>query len=268
MELFTCTTVRTLFKCLCLVTTIFMVGYWFYKFGIKDEDLCLVDYVALEKTKNNELPVVSICIKNPVLDEKLKQIHENINSSMYIAYLLGEIYDERFADIDYNNVTFNLSDYVRHSYTRLRSGRTIYTNTTSNIHKFYISYNGFYLKSFIKCFGMKIKDKYYRDLKVVRYNFTQHLFLDGSMRSSYPLVLFMHHPNYFLLSGQPKWFFVDRPRNKTYRSEIIVRGAEILERRNKAKEKCMIDGKYYDDLVLRRHIEDHECRAPYDMYIV
>ena len=37
-----------------------MIGYWCYKFGIEDEDLCLVDYVAVEETKTNELPGLTL----------------------------------------------------------------------------------------------------------------------------------------------------------------------------------------------------------------
>ena len=49
-----------------------MTSYWFYKFIIEDEDLCLVDYIAVEKAEEFLLPTVSMCFRNPFLDTKLE----------------------------------------------------------------------------------------------------------------------------------------------------------------------------------------------------
>lgn len=263
MQLPTWNNIRTLFKALCLVTTIYMLIFWCYKFVIEDEDLCLVDYTTVEQTEDNELPVVSMCIKNPFLDINLLQINPNINSSLYLRYLKGEIVDQRLADIDYSNVTIDLSNYAFKSYTRFRNGTRKWN--ASNIHNIHVTFNGFFVNSFYKCFGLKIEDQYYRDVKVVNYRLKQHELLDGSRRSSHKLGLFIHYPNQFLLSKEPAWFSVNKPSNISNRHTITIRGAEILVRRNKAKRKCMLDGKYYDDLLLKKHIEDQTCRAPYHM---
>ena len=84
-----------------------MIGYWLYKFD-KDEDVCLVDYQQLEQVEDIELPVVSMCFTNPFLDEKLKEISPSLNSSDYLKYLQGDLYDESFKDIDFDHVTLNL----------------------------------------------------------------------------------------------------------------------------------------------------------------
>ena len=123
MHVFTCGTIHTLFKFSCLGTTIFMVAYWFYIFGIKDESLCLVDYKKVEETEENELPVVSFCFRSPFLDEKLREINPNISSDLYERYLRGGVFDERLSKIMYDNVTFNLENYLGKSETTWRDGR-------------------------------------------------------------------------------------------------------------------------------------------------
>ena len=89
-----------------------MVLYWCYIFGIEDESLCLVDYKQVEKTEDNELPVVSVCFMRPFLDEKLREINPNISSVLYERYLRGRVLDEGLSKIVYGNVTFNLEDYL------------------------------------------------------------------------------------------------------------------------------------------------------------
>ena len=74
MKLFTCDTILTLFRFTCLGATILMIGFWWYVYDIEDESLCLVDYKAVDYTEDNELPVVSVCFRNPFLGEKLREI--------------------------------------------------------------------------------------------------------------------------------------------------------------------------------------------------
>ena len=94
MHTINCSTVKSLFKLSCLVALVSMTIYWFYKFIIEDEDLCLVDYKAVEKVDELPLPMVSMCFRNPFLDEKLKEISPDINGTTYLNYLKGDIFDE------------------------------------------------------------------------------------------------------------------------------------------------------------------------------
>ena len=146
----------TIFKLSCLVTTIFMIGYWVYKFGIKDEDVSLVDYKLVVKTKHNELPMISLCIQNPFLIDELKKINPRVNESIYSAYLKGEFVDNQLTSIDYDNVTINVFDYVSSSYILWRNGSSS-MNDTKAFSK-HVTFAGFYNSSSLKCFGMKIRN--------------------------------------------------------------------------------------------------------------
>ena len=98
------------FVVLCSTVLVFMVGYWFYKFQIEDKDVAVVDYLALEEAENVEFPVLTICFRNPWIEERLKEYDSDINGS-YLTYLRGIDLVNKNANIDYDIVTLKMSDY-------------------------------------------------------------------------------------------------------------------------------------------------------------
>ena len=80
-----------------------MVGYWCYKYEIEDRDIGVVDYAQLEDSKDIKFPAVSLCLKDPFHDEKLRDIDSNITRYTFRRYLEGEIYDDMREQIDYAN---------------------------------------------------------------------------------------------------------------------------------------------------------------------
>ena len=139
----------TLFKGTCFVTTIYTIGYWFDAYAIKDEDLAVIDYELVEKTQENELPVVSLCFYAPFSDAKLKGINSNISRGLYHDYLGGEIFDEIFAHIDYNNISYNLSEDFLYGKVVWRNGSgsniLIHNSRTDALIKrsIKVTFNGF-----------------------------------------------------------------------------------------------------------------------------
>ena len=81
-----------------------MVSFWMYKYTLVDRSIGVVDYEVVEKM-DDELPQLSLCFMNPFLREKLQDVDPDINSAIYLKYLLGEYYDDKLATIDYDNVT-------------------------------------------------------------------------------------------------------------------------------------------------------------------
>ena len=255
---------RALFQFVCFGVTSFMIGYWCFIFGIKDEDLSLVDYQIIEKSRINDLPVISMCIMNPFLIERLRETNPSISHSLYSKYLKGNFWDDQLASVNYNNVTIDISDYLIQSNIHFRNG-SLRTNI-SNAYSIDVTFNGFINGAFFKCFGMKNEDEYYRDIQSIHFFFKRHPIFDGSMRSFHWIAFLIHYPRGLILSNRFKWFIKDVKNNtRTLRYKIFIYDEEILQRRNKPKAPCVEDGTYYDDLVLKRHIEEHECRAPYQM---
>ena len=118
-------TLRLVFTVLCMVVFSFMMGYWFYKYGVEDRDIGVVDYIRLEELDEDfKVPIASICLRNPFLDQKLNDINENINSTTYLKYLEGDLFEEHYNGIDYDNVTTDLNDYFLVTRVLLRNEST------------------------------------------------------------------------------------------------------------------------------------------------
>ena len=96
-----------------------MVGYWFYKFNVEDRDIGVVDYELLVEIPDTAVPVPILCFSNPFLPQKLSQI------SKYIEYMKGDFFDNEMANIAYENVTFNLHEYLMYGEIKWRNGSVI-----------------------------------------------------------------------------------------------------------------------------------------------
>ena len=233
---------------------------------IEDKDLCLVDYKKVERGDEFLLPMVSICVENPFLDNKLKEISPEMNSSVYLRYLQGEVFDDKFGAIDYNNVTMSLSDYYVGGCVYWKNGSNFCHSSQTDILKhLYVTFSGFRNTAFYKCFGIEINDKYKSNIKYSIQHYKQGEFLDGSRRSSgNSIFVFFHHPNQFIFSNENfKAFYNDRTSGTDYLWVFELKGIEVLKTRNKRIGSCVEEFKDFDELVLKRHVEANGCRAPY-----
>ena len=109
------------FNLVCWISTITLVSYWIYVYTL-DEDLCIVDYRKYFEDKSDEFPVLSICLKNHISEEKLKLQNPEITIQRYIDFLNGEVFDEELAKINYEHVTIDVSKYVNGSKVIFRNG--------------------------------------------------------------------------------------------------------------------------------------------------
>ena len=97
------------FRLLCTIAFAFMVGYWLYYYEIEDRDIGLVDYTQLKDAKEIEFPAISLCINDPFIDETLKAMDPQIESTYsYYQFLAGEIYNDTYERIEYANATIDL----------------------------------------------------------------------------------------------------------------------------------------------------------------
>ena len=204
MHVITWSAVRLLFKIWCFTTLAVITSYWFYKFVIEDEDLCLVDYKTVEKAGKFPFPTVSMCFENPFVAKKLKEASPGINTTTYLQFLRGEIFDSKFNDIDYDRVTLNPSEYYLYSIIWWRNGTYSTTTSKTNVVKQrYVTYNGFWFYHFIKCFGMEMSDKYKKEVIQIQSVYKQNEFMGGFSRySGNAFWVFFHSPQQFLLTNE------------------------------------------------------------------
>ena len=122
--------IKSYFTIICFIAVSFMIGYWFYKYGIEDRDVGVVDYVQIEDAMDIPIPVVSLCFEDIIVDGRLN----DVNKTDYIEYLKGNSFERGYEKIDYKNVTLNLNDYLMYTELIWRNG-TIRNNSILFQHK-------------------------------------------------------------------------------------------------------------------------------------
>ena len=155
MILFERKVIKILFTIICSTVVAGMVGYWYYKYEIEDRDIGVVDYLTLEEATDVEFPVLTICLINPFVEQKLRESKFNISSNLYLDYLKGNIFNKSYELIDYNDVTLNMSDYF------LFATETWLNNSDANLNSslpirhelIFSGFNGF--GQLMKCFSLQ-----------------------------------------------------------------------------------------------------------------
>ena len=260
---------KTLFKGACLLAAILMGFYWIFEFVVTDEDLSLVDYKKFHQTEVR-LPEVSLCIENPFMEDKLYEINSTITVSKYLEFLKGNIYEESMRDIDYDNVTVDLSDHLLHSTVGWNNGSFLtYTLKNDTVNKgTYTTYNGFLHNKFVKCFASKLNNDYKGSFNWFEILYEQNPFLNGFTGSEgRGLIVVLHYPKQFLVSTNNVKFF-SKSRDKSsadvsFIMSLFLKDMEILHRRNKRVQPCLLESNAYDEVIYERHFESIGCRATY-----
>ena len=107
-------TLDLMFKVVCTLATVCMIGFWIIKF-LKNEDVSVIEKKEIKHFEELIYPEISLCIFNPFLDNKLKAIHINLSAHNYKKYLFGKwttSFDEIYKRVDFNNVTLDIFDYL------------------------------------------------------------------------------------------------------------------------------------------------------------
>ena len=257
-------TLTYLFRILCLVFTILMVSYWCYTYD-QDDDLVTVDYKAFDNSKATVLPTVSICVDNPFPDKKLEQIDKNLNSSTYRQFLTGRVYGEMLADVDYENVTIQHSDYTEGDAQLImfKTGNSSNYNKTflTYLKEPYVSYDGFLYSEFVKCFAYELQDSKKDLVKAIFLPFNQKLF-SGSDRNTF--YIYLHYPGQFLIApDMTRLSWSDLRTDRKTALRLGINFVEVLQRRNKRRAPCIDNAHEFDNMIKNVLIEEIGCRPPY-----
>ena len=259
-------TFKVAFKVVCLFVTAGMIVYWIAKY-LKDEDISVVEYKLVENMTTAFRPEFTICFESPFIEDNLKDMHSNISSQKYLKYLSGDIPgDATYKNIDYENVTIQLFKHLL--YVEFRgdfSGGQKFKNCT-NIYKcpFIIlknNLNAFFESSiFNKCFGIKPVESYQSNIFGISMVFSRELrpivekVGNVYMGFNFPQQLLQDY-----MGGQ----YWTNLNTTGYAEWFKITSVELLKRRNKHSQPCFTEWKDFDDLILKQHIKDLGCRAPY-----
>ena len=96
---------------LCTSATICFICFYLYKYSLND-DVSQVTFQEFHKEKDNLYPSLTICTSYIFFDESFKSYGEGINLSTYTDFLIGDYWDDKLVNVDYDNVSLNFLDYL------------------------------------------------------------------------------------------------------------------------------------------------------------
>ena len=262
------------------------------------EDTTTVSYQPFNEGKRDLYPSIGLCFSNVLIDEKLKQygIIDPNNSNwtarslkhLYSYFLGGYYWHEDLLQIDYNDVSKNISDYIvsYDIFTTKLEHKSIYratedttnsssTDCKSNTCSSIPNYKEF---SFLatKCFSLGIP--FIKDQTIFEANleFKKSIFNNGE-RPAHGNDRFVddyftfvpHYPNQFgrhFLLGQRNWPVRNKNISESYTTQVNIRSVEIVQRRNKYQRPCNENLEDYDENIIHWITNKIGCQPPYWNY--
>ena len=246
-----CEVVQFIFKLCCFIIVVCMVSVWFKKY-LKDEDLCLVDYINFENSAEIAHPELSFCFMNPFINHKLEEF--DVHFYEYQNHLKADPFVENLTKIDFTNVTFNLEEYYISTGVSYENGEQN-NSIDAEIHQ---TFTGFFYDQFLKCFSVDTKTVNMPGVKYITHAFKLEFF--DHLKQT---MMLFHGRDQFLLSESGKFVVTDENTTNGISIILLISKVEILNRRNKRSSPCLTDWKNWDDLALSKHTSDIGCSAPY-----
>ena len=261
-----CSRWANFFRLTCWLATLIAISYWIHVYYLNN-DVCIIDYKNYYDTSSDEFPVLSICLRNSFSISKIQKKNPDFNETLYLQFLQGHYFSSRLMEIDYNDIRLNLSDYIKSYDFEWKNGSwSLHEFTKEPITTLTPSFAGFStipgVPTFYNCYAMK-----YPHLKINRFSIKlPNSIFPVSIRSrNFDLFTLLHYPNQLFMSYKTiKYTFPTKTTaNSSYVMRFVVRGAEVLQRRNKETRPCNEDSNNYDTNVIQEHMENVGCRPPY-----
>ena len=269
MRLLSWETLYLIFKAICVLTTTCLVGYWILKF-MKNEDVSVIEYKTLGAMEDTVLPEFSICIYGPILDLKLKAIGGNITLGDYGKYLGGLKNASDYRHIDFKSVTLDLFEFLDTVTIGLKGNLWKQCKDRHNCPYVRLRNNfiGTWFSSFYKCFGVEVKNEYAEHVKHVAVEFKPSLGnelsqIKATTFSTSPTFVTFNYPQQLLKFSEAIQYIWSNSVSAPSMNEFLITSIEVLIRRNKHNDPCLVDWKHFDKLVLHKHLKKVGCSAPY-----
>ena len=267
MTLFSREKVKSSFRNCCSIAVAFMIGYWVYKYKVEDRDIGVVDSLLLNDAMDVDIPVASLCFKDPFIDEKLTEASQDIWSKIsrddYLEYLKGNIFEDKYEPVNYKNVSLDLRNYFLSVEEQWQNSSSMEKSSLKVEHKEVFS--GFHYGSFIKCFVLQYDVDTNRHIKAVKLYYDLQKLVDDWRDFGYGSVigkffLKVHYPGQFFLGDDPLTAsFYDTSSSLV----VWIKDLEILQRRNTNKKKCSEHTNSYDAMIMEKYLSSVECKVPY-----
>ena len=259
----------------------------------KDEDNSQVEYKRFHSNNQSIYPSLSLCFKRPFLKEKLEGYSDENGSPVKVEdfsrFIYGKYWNDKFVDIDYDNVTIDLWDHLKNITIQLANtfqkiqwtvqaqneliqipSQTIQNYEQIDLDEIFptdsVSPPSIYIsnrgseeyRSKGKCWNFDIPMIVNKPIHTFDVLINGSIFPDGVQPSKMEFSTWLSYPHQFLrsLSSQTLW------ESKIDRSEYYVKNIEvgflqILKRRDKPSKRC-ISG-WHDETIWNLTISKIGC---------
>ena len=245
------------FHFICWSAVISIISYWIYIYTL-NEDLCLVDYKNYFESKSDEPPALSICLKNPIAEEKMKMVAPQVEADTYLRFLNGDYFNVTLLDIEYQQVIYDFSEHTPEIYLSWTNGTNGYAR--SDLGEFKTANAFMFYNRFYQCYELQSPKVPGLNGFGVRINST--VFPDRTKPQNYEMYTLLHYPNHFLTSNGNMRHSLTRESNDKYVMRYSIDGVEVIRRRNKRSRPCY-DWSNLDARIIESHINKVGCRASY-----
>ena len=260
------------FKCTCGIAAFFMVGFWVLKF-YKNEDVSSIEYISYDTLNNMIYPELSFCTQMPFTYQSvLSTSNGSVSADQYNSYLKGgaEIIDAH-KRISYQNVTLNVEKYVQLIAIYFRNEpmtKNLSCTSVEDCHyvQFTNNFNGFSKGFTMKCFGFKVRHDILNNVEALYVNFQPSLNDEiYKVRKNMlgQMYLSLNYPGQILRNTGPWKPIWNTPNDTRGMLAVSVSAVELLRRRNKNNDPCLIGGALFDHMILKEHHDTVGCSPPY-----
>ena len=267
------------FHLICTSATIFFVSFCLYKYSL-NKDLSQVTFQEFHKTKENIYPSMTLCFANIFYEENLKEYGiQSIDD--YTNYLNGEFWSDSMVDVDYDNVTINISDYLLgfaswtpdwtyiHGdeyfiYDHRKYINAIKDGSTSTYNwkpKFYTSYTG----NSQKCMTVDIPFTQGKKIWTFGAVFDSTIFPNSTRPSYYEFGIKMHYPGQLLRHQMQKyvWKSLENKTSAYVTMRFKVQKLEVIRNRETSNKPCNKNWKEDDKTMLLQKISRIGCKPSF-----
>ena len=265
------------FRFFCTSTTIVLTGICFHKF-MKNDDLAQINFPTYHQKEHAIYPTLTLCFMGPniFVEDKLYAYKKGYNSTSYASFLSGEYWMKDMMDIDFDNVTLDIEEYLEAISITSSENQTIYKHCSSNFQLILQELMGYkcleksnatkpFLISFknhqTKCFSISIPFDQYNKVQNLRLFLKSSIFpqqLHEDFKFDKNFGVFVHYPQQFFRSPIHKLY--QKVQNDSNLSVLNFKlfNMEVLRRRKNCNDKWNDD-----DKILEKTINVVGCKPPH-----
>ena len=254
-----------------------MIVYCIYKFWL-NEDTTTIVFNRFNGSGIDIYPTISVCFKGKGFFD-IEKIRNETNSEVeFKKFLEGKIWDDKLANLDYDNVTLKAEEMIQQFHIKSSNGSNLvkifewrYLKTSSKgdeVDNFPFKVSLRSPKA--KCYsfdvnvgnvpGLKKFDVALIEMKLKGYyQGVQHFDKRGNATSLH-LSIFLTYPQQLMRSFPIIKIGNLHKQKNDYKIKVLTQGMEILERRSKRNDICKENWWYDDSEIISTLVEKVKCR--------